>query len=211
MAAAKPVDEDGQLRPALQALEDAIWKLTSPTEQYLNSQLYTAPSLYLQLWDAVAGEQSNSGGGGGSKSQIPFWLDAFQLLDEIDVGVECWQPAFTGVPPTVGRLQHIQSRPWRPQDCRQIEMITKAVTEWAQAIDDLLNPKPRWTLPYPCPNCGADEVWRPDSTGVPVRSHALQLSPEHGCTCGKCKANWPPGKFLFLGRLLKTVPDNVGE
>lgn len=210
MTAPQPT-EDGFLPAALKSLDDALHGLTAPKHQYVESKLYTAPSLYMQLWDAVAGESSNGGGaGGGSKSQIPFWLDAFQLLDEIDVGVECWQPAFTGVPPTIGRLQCLRERPWRPQDVRQIEQITSGVTAWAEAIDGLLNPKPRWTLPYPCPRCGADEIWRPDSTGVPVRGHALQLSTE-GCTCAKCHANWQPGQFLFLGKLLDTVPDNVGD
>lgn len=207
---ALPVDEDGNLPAALRALEDAVHALCGTQSSYLDNRVVYGPSRYMMLRDAVTGEQSNSGGGGGSKSRPPFWTDAFDVLAEVDTAVECWQPAFTGVPPTVGRLTCITKRPWRPQDCRQIEQITTAVQAWVVQIEELLNPKPRWTLPYACPNCGADEVWRPDSTGVPVRQHALQLSTE-GCTCAKCRANWPPGRFLFLGRLLKTVPDNVGE
>jgi hypothetical protein len=76
---------------------------------------------------------------------------------------------------------------------KQIEQITTNLLEWVIAIEGLLNPKPRWTLPYPCPNCGADKVYKPDSTGTPVRQYALALSPE-GCTCGACKAHWPQGQ-----------------
>jgi hypothetical protein len=211
MTAPREQAEDGQLQPALNALDDAIWALTDPQRQYIDGTLHTGPSWYMQLWDAVSGESTNGGGGGsGSKSQIPFWLDAFQILDEIDTALAVWQPAFTGVPATVGRLKCLRARSWRPQDCKQIEQITTNLLEWVAAIEGLLNPKPRWSLPYPCPNCGADKVYKPDSTGTPVRQYALALSPE-GCTCGACKAHWPQGRFLFLGRLLNTVHDSVGE
>lgn len=209
MSIPQPI-EDGALQPALRALETAVDALTAPQSKYLENRLVYAPSKYMQLRDAVVGEQMHTGGGGGSKSRPPLWTDAFDLLREVDDAVECWQPAFNSVPPTVGRLHHIVARPWRPQDCHSIEQITTAAQAWCMQIDELLNPKSRWTLPYPCPNCQATTVYRRDSGGENVRSNALQISPE-GCMCAQCKAHWPPGKFLFLGRLLGSVPANVGE
>lgn len=204
-------DEDGALQPALQGLDDALHSLTDPRQQLHNGQLLIGQSLYMQLWDAVSGESTNGGGaGGGAKSRLPFWCDAFDLCHEIDQTVECWQPMFTGVPPTVGRLQHLRARAWRPQDTRQLEQITSAVTAWAASIDELMNPKPKWSLPYPCPNCTTTHVYRRDSSGEMVRQYALALSPE-GCECIRCHAHWAPGQFMFLGRLLNTVPDNVGD
>lgn len=208
MAAIKPVDEDGALRPALQALEDAVHALCGPQSQYLEGRVVYIPSRYLQLMDAVTGEQSNSGGGGGSKSRPPFWTDAFDCLNEIDTAVECWMPAFEGVPPTVGRLKGLQAKGWRPQDTRQLEQITEAVGAWVSSIEQLLNPVAQWTLPYACPNCEAKTVYRRDSGGEMVRQPALKIGTD-GCTCGRCKAHWPPGRFLFLGKLLDTLPDNV--
>jgi hypothetical protein len=203
--------EDGNLPSALTSLDHALHALTAPLQKMVNDQLLSGPSWYMQLWDAVSGEASNGGGAGsGSKSRPPCWIDAMDLCHEIDQTVECWQPAFTGVPPTVGRLHTIRARAWRPQDVRQIEQITKAVTEWAVSIQELLNPAPKWTLPYNCPNCHTKHVYRRDSSGEMVRSYALQLSAE-GCRCARCHASWAPGQFMFLGRLLDTVPDNVGE
>jgi hypothetical protein len=200
--------EDGNVQAALEALTIAVDALTAPQSKYLEDRLVYAPSRYMQLRDAVTGEQMHSGGGGGGKSRPPFWTSAFDALNEIDTAVECWQPAFTGVPPTVGRLACIVARGWRPQDVRQIEQITHAVQAWCMQVDELLNPPTKWTLPYPCPNCQAKTVYRKDSGGETVRSNALQLSPE-GCYCAQCKAHWPPGRFLFLGRLLGSVPANV--
>lgn len=202
--------EDGNLPAALKTLGDAIHRLTGPQSRFMDGALHWASSRYMQLQESLHGEQVNAGTGGGSKSRPPFWTDAHDLLQEIDEAVACWQPAYTGVPPTVGRLKWIEARKWRPQDCRQIEQITGAVAEWAAQIDALLDPPKRWTLPYPCPSCEETIVYRRDSGGDRVRQQALQIS-EQGCTCVACKAYWPPEKFTWLGRVLGSLPDNVGE
>lgn len=210
MTSPAPLEEDGQLPVAFKLMVDAIHRLCGPQSRFMDGKLLWASSRYLQLQDSLHGEQVNAGTGGGSKSRPPFWTDAHDLLVEIDTAVEVWQPAFTGVPPTVGRLHWIEQRKWRPQDVRQIEQITGAVAEWAAQIDALLDPPKRWTLPYPCPACGERTAYRRDSGGERVRQQALQIS-EQGCTCGACKAYWPPDKFTWLGRVLESLPSNVLE
>ncbi len=201
---------DGNLPAALTALADAIHALCGPQSRWINNRLVNIPSRYLQLWGATTGEQSNAGGGGGSKSRPPFWLDAFDLLHEIDETLACWQPAYTGVPPTVGRLNCLQTRGWRPQDTRQLNQITSAVLAWTASIDQLLDPPPKWTLPSPCPACNTATVYRKDSSGELVRQPALQLGP-NGCYCTKCRAHWSPEQFVFLARVLGSLPENVLE
>lgn len=207
---AAPNLEDGFLPAALETLNDALHALCGPRTQYVEERLIYAPSRYMQLMDAVEGEQVNHGGGGGGKSRPPMWLDAHDLLSEIDQAAAIWQPAYTGVPATVGRLHWIAQRKWRPQDVRQIEQITRAVAEWAAAIDALLDPPRRWTLPSPCPACDTATVYRKDSSGEMVRQPALQIGTQ-GCTCLKCKAHWPPDQFIWLARVLGSLPDNVDQ
>lgn len=205
---AQPIEEDGALIPALQLLEDAIHRLCGPQSKFIEGRLLYAPSRYMTLMDATAGEQVNTGNGAGSKSQPPCWLDAVDLISEIDTAVEVWQPAFTGVPPTIGRLRWIEQRKWRPQDTHQIEQITRAVAAWSAEIDALLDPPRRWTLPSPCPACGTDIVHRRDNGGDMVRQPALQLG-DDGCRCMKCRAHWPPEQYVFLARVIGSLPDNV--
>jgi hypothetical protein len=200
---------DGNLPLAMRELDDAVRALCSPLSRLINNRLVQIPSRYLQLRDATDGEQSNTGGGGGAKSRPPFWTDAFDLIREIDDALACWQPAFTGVPATIGRLRCLQARPWRPQDCRQISQITAACLEWAGKVDALLDPPRRWSLPSPCPACGTAIVYRRDGDDM-VRQAALQLA-AHGCHCTKCHAVWAPDKFVFLARLLGSLPENVLE
>lgn len=202
--------EDGNLPAALTELEDAVHALCGPQSRLINNRLVYISSRYMQLQEATEGEQSNTGGGGGSKSRPPFWTDAFDCLNEIDTAVEVWQPAFTGVPPTVGRLHHLQKRGWRPQDVRQIGQITTALVEWTAAIDALLDPPRRWSLPNPCPSCGTTIVYKRDNGGEQIRQPALQIGPQ-GCFCARCKAHWSPDKFVFLARVLGSLPENVLE
>ncbi len=207
---AQPGDEDGALKPALTQLGDAIHRLCGPQTRWIDGTLMHAASRYIQLLGSTAGEQNNTGNGGGSKSRPPCWVDALDLRTEIDTAVEIWQPAYTGTPATVGRLRWLEQRKWRPQDCRQIEQITQAVAEWAAAIDALLDPPRRWTLPSPCPACNTATVYRRDAAGDMVRQPALQIGPQ-GCHCIKCRAQWAPDKFVWLARLLGSLPENVLE
>lgn len=198
---AQKVDQDGNLPAALNNLTHAVTALTEPRPQLVDGRLLKQPSWYMQLWDAVSGEQSNTGGGGGSKSRPPFWTDAFDTLNEIDTAVAVWQPAYTGTPPTVGRLHTLQAHKWRPQDVRAITQITAALQAWVITIETLLNPQPKWTLPNPCPACGTTTIHRRDGAGEMVRQPALQIGP-NGCTCQHCRYTWAPAYFTHLAAVL---------
>lgn len=195
------VDEDGALQPALQLLGDAIHRLCGPQSQFMDGKLLWASSRYMQLRDATAGEQSNSGGGSGGKSRPPGWLDALSMLKEIDETVACWSPQLNGVPVTIGRLNTLRDKKWRPMDVRQIEQIANAVALWADEIDALLDPPRRWSLPSPCPSCNTSIVYRRDAAGEVVRQPALQIGVD-GCVCARCHTTWGPQLFTHLARVL---------
>lgn len=204
--------EDGNLPAALKALHDAVHLLIEPRATLHEGAVINGPSLYLQLWDAVDGESTNGGGaGGGAKSRPPFWIDAWDLKNEIDQTLEAWQPAFTGVPATVGRLRCFVQRKWRPQDAKQMEGAAAVVAAWTNQVDELLNPKPKWTLAAACPACGTKTVYRKDSAGESVRQPALQIGPT-GCTCISCRYVWDPSRFQILaGALGYPLPPGVLE
>lgn len=202
--------EDGNLPAALTQLDDALHALTNPQTEYHNNQPIHAPSLYMQLWDAIQGEQAT--GHGVPRSMPPIWCDAADLLNEIDTAASAWQPQPDGIPPTVGRLKALRNRPWRPQDTHSINQITNALTSWAARITALLNPEHIKHVSAPCPSCGATTVYRKDSAGETVRQPALQIVTETGCTCQKCHAHWGPERYLFLCKLLDMpLPEGVLE
>lgn len=212
------VNSEGQLPLAVRELRHALHGLVDPvTRMQFTGKPLTAPSLYLQLWDAVRGEQSQTGGGGGGKSRPPFWTDAFVLLQDIDTAAEAWQPAYTGVPPTVGRLRTLvdegkTGNGWRPQDVHGITQITSSLRHWAKRITELLDPESVKYVSAPCPSCEATHVYRKDSAGETVRQPALQLVAGKGCTCLKCHAHWTPDLYLHLVRVLGfDMPEGILE
>lgn len=198
MTAAMNPDE-GSLPQAKLRLSRAVWALIDPQRQMFDGEMRSAPSLYLQLRDSVPGAQGS--GHGTARSLPPCWLDAIDLLSEIDTALEIWQPQADGVPVTVGRLRVLEAKGWRPQDTRQVEQIAANLEAWALEIVALLDPPAKKTLPNPCPACNTATVYRRDSGGELVRQPALQFGPQ-GCYCVKCRAVWAPNRFLFLAKVL---------
>lgn len=208
------IEPDGNLPAAKRQLADAIHALTGRTTTMIDGRQYWGDSLYVQLRDAVPGAQGTALGAV-ARSMPPMWVDASDLLNQIDVAVEAWQPSagyeIHELPDTVRRLHLLEDRPWRPQDTRQVTQIGDACQEWANAVDGLLNPAPRWTLSQACPACDTKTVYRRDSAGETVRQAALQIGPL-GCECQKCHTTWAPAYFQHLAQVLGyELPDGVLE
>lgn len=215
----QPIAEDGNLPAARQDLKHAIHQLTQPIPALINNKLHHAPALYMQLRDAIRGEQG-TGYNGAPQSQPPLWVEAIDLLNEIDTAVEIWQPQPAGVPPTIGRLNALNTKTWRPQDVRNIQQITTACQQWAAKIENTLNPghvkhfrAPDGDGYAPCPQCGKATTYRTDpADGEPKRVPTLQWVAETGTTCIVCRSSWDPFHTLWLGRVLGfELPEGVLE
>lgn len=221
MVNAEPVPEDGNLPAAKHRLENAISALIDPkpetrTTDDGKTRIEWLDSLYRELQEACPGDQGH--GHGTARSVIPFWVDAVDLLHEIDTAVTAWEPPYPIQPgdlthpayPTVLRLQTIEHRAWRPKDVHGMDQISGIIESWCASIKALLTPIPNWTLPAPCPACGTKVVYRKDSAGELVRHPALTIG-TLGCECLKCHAAWGPERFVFLARVLGSLPENVLE
>lgn len=196
---------DGDLPAARRRLDYAVIELTRARSDGFG---HSSSCLYLMLADALEGEQ---GGGynGAPQSQPCMWIDAADLLREIDMAVECWSPQPSGVPVTIGRLRSLQARSWKPQETRNVHQIAEACELWAKQILTLLNPGSvkHFRAPdregfAPCPQCGKATTYRTDSDGDPKRVPVLQWTAEVGTQCIVCKAHWAPQMTLFVSQLL---------
>lgn len=166
-------------------------------------------SLYIQLYDAVPGEQGT--GHGTARSLPALWLDAAKTLSEIDAATRKWVPWYEHCrqcqhcaqkPPTVARLEILRDRRWRPQDCAEIRSKTADLERWVIDIETLLTPQHVKHVAAACPACGHKTAQRRDSAGELVRVPALQIVTDTGCTCIVCKATWGPQLYLHLCRVL---------
>jgi hypothetical protein len=220
-----PAHQDGNLPAALAALQTAIHGLIGETPQLAgrpdcpdchnndcpdDCEQHTCPghltpteSLYMQIYDAVGGGRTGQSKGTSRPRSLPTgWIDAQQIIDEIDTAVAIWQPAYTGTPATVGRLRWMLKSKYRPQDVHGLEQKTQILKEWATEINTLFDPPSVKHFSEPCPACGAKTAYRKDSAGEVVRMPALQIVTDKGCTCQACHYVWGPELYVHLARVL---------
>lgn len=199
---------DGNIQAARTRLGRAVQRLTAPRAGVHYDRTLWEPSLYLQLRSDLAGSQGDTRTP--AKSLPPLWIDASQLLGEIDTKTKSWCPIPGDTPK---RLQKLSFHGWRPQDTDLVSSMAAQVDSWCESILNLLDPDDRKFIENAaCPACSKARVYRRDSAGEMVRQPALKIVMGQGCTCQACGAFWAPEKFLFLGRLLGyELPEGVLE
>jgi hypothetical protein len=185
---------------ALDKLYAAVSGLTDPIKEMVDGAILVAPSLWEQLLSAIPGTKGEGTGRLAGRSVPPLRTDALALRIEIDDTVREWLNALPSSTP-VG-LRALAAARWRPQDTRDIDEIAARVESWAVAVQSLLNPTSTKTISAPCPACGATHAFRRDSAGERVRSPALQIETQIGCTCQVCRHTWGPELYLHLARVL---------
>ncbi len=200
--------DERTLPQARRSLEDAVVKLVQPQHRVIAEKLRTAPSRYHQLAGELAGTQGDTHTP--AKSIPPLWIDATQLLADIDTQTRRWEPRHNDTP---ARLSQIAHRSWRPQDVDLVSLIASQVSRWCDSIDKLLEPEHvKHIADAACPSCNKKHFYRKDSAGDTVRQPTLQIITSQGCECVACGAYWGPEKYLFLCKLLGfDMPDGVLE
>lgn len=201
-------DEAG-LPVAVDRLHAAVCGLVDPRKQMAGGAVQIAPSLYDALVDEIhPNARSVEYSAAVGRSLPPVWVDALDQKRAIDDRARRWSPS---QPSTPARLREIAARRWRPQDTRKIREMTEEIRSWSVAVRTLLDPPRVFTVAAPCPACGTRSVHR-QVAGESVRTPALQLVANTGCTCLACHTHWAPEKYLFLCRLLGfTLPAGVLE
>ncbi len=131
--------------------------------------------------------------------RAPCSIAALDLVVVIDCCVERWE---SGKGDTVDRLHRLVGRDRRPQNVSMLDDISARLERWTIEASQLLGDEATLvSLRMPCPSCGSRFSYRPSSGGETVRSDALRVS-EHDAECMACRANWSPGEFHWLARLL---------
>jgi hypothetical protein len=200
---------DGNIQAARTKLARAVQRLTAPRNAHFLDNVRIAPSLYTQLVSDLAGTQGDTRTP--AKSLPPLWIDACQLIVDMDRTTAKWANGqFNDTP---HRLQALSfAATWRPQDTHHVNTIATTVDSWCDKIINLLDPQSRKEITAPCPSCGKRVVYRKDPAGELVRQAALVLIVGQGCTCLSCDAHWSPDYYMHLARLLKCdLPAGVLE
>ena len=198
---------DGNIQAARTKLTRAVDRLCKPRMAVYHDKTRYALSLYRQLQADLAGTQGDTRTP--AKSLPPLWIDAVQLLGDMDTETRKWWPKERGVPSRLGALS---ATSWRPQDTDKVTTIATTVDGWCETILNLLDPEAVKHISAPCPSCSRAWIHRRDSGGDVVRKQALKWAPNVGFECQACKAHWAPDQTLFFSRLLGfDLPEGVLE
>lgn len=189
---------DGNITAARTRLELAVRRLCAPQTCVHYDHTLSGPSLYEMLSTGLTARQGETRTP--AQSLPPLWIDATQLLGEIDTQVRQWRPRPKATTPQ--RLEALTGHGWRPQDTEAVSNMARRVAGWCDSIVNLFDPEHRKYIQAPCPSCGKSIVHKRDTAGEIVRQPALVLVTEVGCTCQHCDAHWSPDRYLFLCRLL---------
>lgn len=196
----------------VQALADqlaaAVDELVEPQTQKIQNQWRHCPSLYQQLIESVGSAVSEGKGSGGAawgfRSLPTIWVDATDLITDIDTKTVTWVRTYLRQPAgkdPAARLRMLTQVKWTPDQTNTVKNLTAAVCSWAHSISSLLDPVHTKTISAPCPNCGSTHIYRDDSGGDNVRMPALVITTD-GCECRKCGTWWPPERFALLASVL---------
>ena len=198
---------EGNIVAASTKLTRAVDRLCKPRMAVYHDKTRYAMSLLRQLQSDLAGTQGDTRTP--AKSLPPLWIDAAQLLVDMDVKTRKWYGKERGIPARLGALS---AKTWRPQDTDHVTDIAKTVDGWCETIMHLLDPESVKHISAACPSCGRGFVYRKDSAGETVRQPALKVVTETGCTCQACNASWTPDRYMFLCKLLGfELPEGVLE
>jgi len=198
---------DGNIQAARTKLTRAVDRLCKPRMAVYHDRTHYAMSLYCQLESDLAGTQGDTRTP--AKSLPPLWIDAVQVLGDMDNQTRKWFPRGKSTPDRLGALD---SLPWRPQDTDKVTTIATTVEAWCETIINLIDPKAQMHITAACPSCGRAIVYRRDSGGDLVRQEALKWTPNAGFQCQACKASWSPEQTLFFAKLLGIeLPEGVLE
>lgn len=193
------VAEDAPLILARERLDRAVHGMADPQPHWENGHVRWSAALY----DRLRGSLKGSAGVSGHRvpgSRLPCVTAVLALLVEVDSVVAGWEPDAKSS--TVDRLHRLVGRPWRPQDCSEIDGMCDQLEKWSTDMSELVGEAPVVVpLRLPCPSCGQRFFYRRNRSEETVRSDCLRVS-ESGAECLGCRAEWAPDQFEWLAKLL---------
>lgn len=195
---------EASLPAAVSVLHDSVGKLIDEQKGLVGGRVLSAPSWWDRLVEATAASSLKEGNRLVPASRPPAWSPAIDMITEITAEVRGWLP---GPDPVPVKLRAIASRRWAPPEVETVSAIGARVAAMAVEVRRLLEPPPRMEVKAACPapDCGVRTVRR-KIDGEWIRTAALHLDVETGCSCLSCGSHWRPEQFTWLATLIGCTP-----
>ena len=200
--------DEQQLPDVVQDLDDAVYQLTKIQTTRVQGRAFTAPSLWVQMQQAVHGTQTGPGNKTTFRSTSPAWLEGIDWCRRVETKVREWLPNHEGH--TLTLLTVLPEQKWPPHMVNEVSKIAKTVHAWARQAEALLSGEGEMEVKNSCPECGERYMYRPgpeSDKGEPttIRTPALVVS-SRGARCRWCGTEWGPEMLEWLARLVGAEP-----
>ena len=197
--------------PALvQDLDDAVHDLTKvQTHRQDDGGIFTSPSLYVQMQQAVQGAVGGAVGASEFRSKPPLWVDGIDWIYRIEKKVREWLPGQDGH--TLTLLLALPEHKWTPEQAKDVGEIAHTIRGWTLQAEAMLGEESTLEVKKPCPECDQRYIYRTHA-GETIRQPALTVTTK-GARCRHCGQEWGSGHIEFLARLLgeQSVEDKHDE
>lgn len=189
-----------ELPALIQDLDDAVYDLTKvQTIRMDDGGIFTSPSLYVQMQQAVQGAVGGANGATEFRSKPPLWIDGIDWIYRIEKKVRETLPNHQGH--TLTLLLALPEQKWTPSQVEEVAALTHTIRGWVRQAEVMLGEESQMeVVKKPCPECNQKYVYR-HLAGENIKQPALTISTK-GARCRHCGAEWPPTMLEFLARLM---------
>ena len=189
-------------------LDGAIYELTKAQVTRLEGGVYTAPSLWVQMQQAVHGTRNGVEANTIAESRAPFWVTGHDWCSRIDRKVREWLPGVQGH--TLTLLLALPEQKWTPEQAGHVGKMTIEVRRWVAEAVKYLGGESELEYRRPCPECDEQYVWRHiDGEDVKVPTITITTSVVR---CKWCGTEWEPEWFArLIGIDVDTIVDAIRD
>ena len=186
--------EERELPDMVRQLDEAIYELTKARVARLEGGVFTAPSIFVQMTQAVHGVRNGVEANTIAESRAPFWVTGHDWCSRIERKVREWLPQQYGH--TLTLLLALPEQKWTPEQTSHVGKMTTEVRRWVAEAVKYLDGESELEYRKPCPECEAQHLWR-HIDGEDVKIPAITITTRI-VRCKWCGTEWEPEWFARL-------------
>lgn len=182
------------LPDAIRQLDDVVFELTKARHTRTDTGIYTAPSLWVQMQQAVHGTQTGNRANLIAESRAPLWVTGYDWCARVEKKVREWLPHKQGH--TLTLLLALPEQKWTPEQAGHVGKMTNQVRRWVTEAENYLDGNSEMEFRKPCPECEVQHVWRhidDEDVKVPAITITTRI-----VRCKWCGTEWEPEWFARL-------------
>lgn len=189
-------------------LDTAVFELTKARTTRTDSGIYTAPSYWVQMTQAVHGIRNGVEANTIAESRAPFWVTGHDWCARVERKTREWLPGQEGH--TLTLLLALPEQKWTPEQAGLVGKMTIEVWRWVREAKKYLDGESELEYRGECPSCEVQYLWR-RIDGEDVKVPAITITTRI-VRCKWCSTEWEPEWFArLIGIDVDTIVDAIRD